>query len=153
MRRWLEGLETFAIDVTGYDFGTRPVSQIGFDSHLQCFMGNLITSLSRSVSPFTTTAIFDRALSVASSLAGKLQQAGRKTPVVEMLARLSAGGRVAILPHKRPRPLLPRVWDGIFKGGCLCASACLGWKFLLWTREPGDEPFMLANNPRASSSW
>jgi hypothetical protein len=38
-----EGLSDFAIDVTGYDFGTRPVSQIGFDSHLQCFMGNLIT--------------------------------------------------------------------------------------------------------------
>jgi immune inhibitor InhA-like protein len=38
-----EGLSDFAIDVTGYDFGTRPVTQIGFDSHLQCFMGNLIT--------------------------------------------------------------------------------------------------------------
>ena len=38
-----EGLSDFAIDVTGYDFVRAPVSQIGFDSHLQCFMGNLIT--------------------------------------------------------------------------------------------------------------
>jgi hypothetical protein len=37
-----EGLSDFAIDVTGYDFPQRSVSQIGFDSHLQCFMGNLV---------------------------------------------------------------------------------------------------------------
>ncbi len=38
-----EGLSDFAIDVTGYDFGSRPITDIGFDSHLQCFMGNLST--------------------------------------------------------------------------------------------------------------
>jgi hypothetical protein len=37
-----EGLSDFAIDVTGYDFPERGVAQIGFDSHLQCFMGNLV---------------------------------------------------------------------------------------------------------------
>jgi hypothetical protein len=46
-----EGLSDFAIDVTGYDFGTRPVSQIGFDSHLQCFMGNLITQTDANPNP------------------------------------------------------------------------------------------------------
>jgi hypothetical protein len=46
-----EGLSDFAIDVTGYDFGTRPVSQVGFDSHLQCFMGNLITQTDANPNP------------------------------------------------------------------------------------------------------
>ncbi len=46
-----EGLSDFAIDITGYDFGTRPVSQIGFDSHLQCFMGNLITQTDANPNP------------------------------------------------------------------------------------------------------
>jgi hypothetical protein len=46
-----EGLSDFAIDVTGYDFGTRPVSQIGFDSHLQCFMGNLAIQTDANPNP------------------------------------------------------------------------------------------------------
>ena len=46
-----EGLSDFAIDVTGYDFGRRPVSQIGFDSHLQCFMGNLIIPTDANPNP------------------------------------------------------------------------------------------------------
>jgi hypothetical protein len=46
-----EGLSDFAIDLTGYDFATRPVSQIGFDSHLQCFMGNLITQTDANPNP------------------------------------------------------------------------------------------------------
>src|SRR5215218_4656179 len=46
-----EGLSDFAIDVTGYDFPTRPVSQIGFDSHLQCFMGNLVTQTDANPNP------------------------------------------------------------------------------------------------------
>jgi hypothetical protein len=46
-----EGLSDFAIDVTGYDFATRPVSQIGFDSHLQCFMGNLVFQTDANPNP------------------------------------------------------------------------------------------------------
>ncbi len=46
-----EGLSDFAIDATGYDFPSRPVSQIGFDSHLQCFMGNLITQTDANPNP------------------------------------------------------------------------------------------------------
>jgi hypothetical protein len=46
-----EGLSDYAIDVTGYDFATRPVSQIGFDSHLHCFMGNLITQTDANPNP------------------------------------------------------------------------------------------------------
>jgi hypothetical protein len=46
-----EGLSDYAIDVTGYDFATRPVSQIGFDSHLQCFMGNLVTQTDANPNP------------------------------------------------------------------------------------------------------
>jgi hypothetical protein len=46
-----EGLSDFAIDVTGYDFATRPVSQVGFDRHLQCFMGNLVTQTDANPNP------------------------------------------------------------------------------------------------------
>jgi hypothetical protein len=51
-RTWAnEGLSDFAIDATGYDFPTRSVSQIGFDSHLQCFFGNLITQTDANPNP------------------------------------------------------------------------------------------------------
>jgi hypothetical protein len=46
-----EGLSDFAIDVTGYDFPERPVSQIGFDSHLHCFMGNLVFQTDANPNP------------------------------------------------------------------------------------------------------
>jgi hypothetical protein len=46
-----EGLSDFAIDVTGYDFPERPVTQIGFDSHLQCFMGNLVFQTDANPNP------------------------------------------------------------------------------------------------------
>src|SRR5215210_8434728 len=46
-----EGLSDFAIDATGYDFPSRPVSQIGFDSHLQCFFGNLIIQTDANPNP------------------------------------------------------------------------------------------------------
>jgi hypothetical protein len=46
-----EGLSDFAIDVTGYDFPERTVSQIGFDSHLQCFMGNLVFQTDANPNP------------------------------------------------------------------------------------------------------
>jgi hypothetical protein len=49
---WIdEGLADFAIDVVGYDFPERTVSQLGFDSHLQCFMGNLITQTEFNPNP------------------------------------------------------------------------------------------------------
>jgi hypothetical protein len=49
---WIdEGLADYAIDLTGYDFATRPVTQIGFDSHLQCFMGNLIIPTDANPNP------------------------------------------------------------------------------------------------------
>lgn len=46
-----EGLSDFAIDVTGYDFPERTVSQIGFDNHLQCFMGNLVFQTDANPNP------------------------------------------------------------------------------------------------------
>jgi hypothetical protein len=46
-----EGLSDFAIDITGYDFPERSVSQIGFDSHLQCFMGNLVFQTDANPNP------------------------------------------------------------------------------------------------------
>ncbi len=78
-----------------------------------------------------------------------------KTPVVEMLARaLQAGGRrVAILSRgykSVPRPLVLRLWDGIFKKKAVFAPRVVsdGTSLLLDSRTAGDEPFMLANNLR-----
>src|SRR5215210_2818683 len=36
-----EGLSDFAQTVTGYVIPTKPITEIGFDSHVQCFLGNL----------------------------------------------------------------------------------------------------------------
>ena len=36
-----EGLSDWAITLTGYGDPSKPVTQIGFDSHTQCFLGNL----------------------------------------------------------------------------------------------------------------
>jgi hypothetical protein len=46
-----EGLADYAIDVTGYDFAKRTVAELGFDSHLQCFMGNLVTQTEFNPNP------------------------------------------------------------------------------------------------------
>jgi len=36
-----EGLSDFAISLTGYGDPATPITEIGFDSHIQCFLGNL----------------------------------------------------------------------------------------------------------------
>jgi immune inhibitor InhA-like protein len=46
-----EGLADLAIDLTGYDFPKRTVAQIGHDSHLQCFMGNLVFQTDANPNP------------------------------------------------------------------------------------------------------
>lgn len=49
---WLnEGLSDLARSLTGYVDGRKQVTQIGFDSHLQCFLGNLRTATPANASP------------------------------------------------------------------------------------------------------
>jgi tetraacyldisaccharide 4'-kinase len=81
-----------------------------------------------------------------------------KTPVVEMLARqLSDGGRkVAILSRgykSVPKPLFRRLADKLFRKEELFAPRIVsdGTALLLDSKTAGDEPFMLANNLRGVS--
>src|SRR5471030_1767135 len=119
MRRWLEGLETFAIDVIlERRYGRRAdvlrwllfvLAQV----YLLIVQGRLALYNHRVFRPRSTGCLV---ISI-----GNLSVGGTgKTPVVEMLARaLQAGGRnVAILSRgykSVPRPLLLRLWDKVFK--------------------------------------
>ncbi len=154
MRRWLEGLETFAIDVIlERRYGRRAdilrwfllgLSRI----YLTIVQGRLALYRHRFFRPRTCGCLV---ISV-----GNLSVGGTgKTPVVEMLARaLQAGGRrVAILSRgykSVPRPLPVRIWNKIFKKQALFVPRVVsdGQSLLLDSRTAGDEPFMLANNLR-----
>ena len=154
MRRWLEGLETFAIDVIlGRRYGHRAdvlrwilllLSQV----YLVIVRGRLKLYRDRYFRP--------RSLGCLVISVGNLTVGGTgKTPVVEMLARaLHQGGRkVAILSRgykSVPRPFLLRLWDKIFKKTAVFVPRVVsdGQSLLLDSRTAGDEPFMLANNLR-----
>ncbi len=154
MRRWLEGLETFAIDVIlGRRYGHRAdvlrwillgLSQI----YLALVRGRLALYESRFFRPRTLGCLV---ISVGNLTVGGTG----KTPVVEMLARaLTEGGRkVAILSRgykSVPRPFFLRLWDKIFKHKAVFVPRVVsdGHALLLDSRTAGDEPFMLANNLR-----
>ncbi|MFZ4682324.1 MAG: tetraacyldisaccharide 4'-kinase [Terrimicrobiaceae bacterium] len=154
MRRWLEGLETFAIDVIlGRRYGHRAdvlrwflllLSQI----YLALVRGRLALYESRFFRPRTLGCLV---ISVGNLTVGGTG----KTPVVEMLARaLTEGGRkVAILSRgykSVPRPFFLRLWDKIFKKKAVFVPRVVsdGQSLLLDSRTAGDEPFMLANNLR-----
>jgi tetraacyldisaccharide 4'-kinase len=154
MRRWLEGLETFAIDVIlERRYGRRAdilrwilyvLSQI----YLLIVQARLAIYRNRIYRPRTLGCLV---ISVGNLTVGGTG----KTPVVEMLAKaLHAGGRkVAILSRgykSVPRPFLLRLWDKIFKKKAVFAPRIVsdGNALLLDSRIAGDEPFMLANNLR-----
>jgi len=154
MRRWLEGLETFAIDVIlGRRYGHRAdvlrwilllLSQV----YLVIVRGRLKLYRDRYFRPRTLGCLV---ISVGNLTVGGTG----KTPVVEMLARaLHQGGRkVAILSRgykSVPRPFLLRLWDKIFKKTAVFVPRVVsdGQSLLLDSRTAGDEPFMLANNLR-----
>lgn len=154
MRRWLEGLETFAIDVIlERRYGRRAD-----------ILRWLLLGLSQIylVIVQTRLALYrhryfrQRTLGCLVISVGNLTVGGTgKTPVVEMLARaLTAGGRkVAILSRgykSVPRPLLLRLWDRISKNKAMFTPRVVsdGQALLLDSRTAGDEPFMLANNLR-----
>lgn len=154
IRRWLEALEQFAIDVIlERRYGKRA-------SLLRWILLGL-SSIYRAVVQFRLWLYRERylrprALGCTVVSVGNLSVGGTgKTPVVEMLARaLSQGGRkVAILSRgykSRPKPLLVRVFEKLAgkEGAFHPRIVSDGRSLLLDSRMAGDEPFMLANNLR-----
>jgi len=154
MRRWLESLETFAIDVI---LERRTGMRAGF---LRFILHGLSHIYERIVSIriwlYRRFYLRPAVPGCPVISVGNLTVGGTgKTPVVEMLAReLQKGGRsVAILSRgykSVPRPLFRRIIDKIFKDKALFAPRIVsdGHALLLDSRTAGDEPFMLANNLR-----
>lgn len=154
MRRWFEGLETFAIDVIlGRRYGRRADALRGvlwLLSLLYLFLVQARLWLYRN-RIFRSHSHGCLVISV-----GNLSVGGTgKTPVVELLARaLQQGGRrVAILSRgykSVPRPFLLRLLDRITKKKAVFVPRVVsdGQSLLLDSRTAGDEPFMLANNLR-----
>lgn len=152
MRRYLEGLEQFAIDVIlERRYGKRAAILrwllLGL-SHI--FKG--IVKLRLYL--YRTRVLREHQLGCLVVSIGNLTVGGTgKTPVVEMFARaLNAGGRrVAILSrgYKSSRPpLLRRLWMRITGQSATQPPRVVsdGENVLLDSRMSGDEPFMLAKN-------
>lgn len=154
MRRWLEGLETFAIDVILERRYGRRADILRWILHGLAGFYRVIVQIRLAL--YKNRYFRPRSLGCVVISVGNLTVGGTgKTPVVEMLARaLQAGGRrVAILSRgykSVPRPLVLRLWDGIFKKKAVFAPRVVsdGTSLLLDSRTAGDEPFMLANNLR-----
>ncbi len=154
MRRWLEGIETFAIDVIlERRYGRRA-------DLLRAVLLQLST-LYRGIVQFRLALyrhrwMRERSPGISVISVGNISVGGTgKTPVVEMLAReLTAGGRrVAILSRgykSVSKPLLVRLFHQ-FTGKTptfIPRIVSDGRSLLLDARVGGDEPFMLANNLR-----
>jgi tetraacyldisaccharide 4'-kinase len=154
MRRWLEALETFAIDVILERRYGRRADVLRWILHGLAAIYRVIVQIRLAL--YRNRYLRPRSLGCVVISVGNLTVGGTgKTPVVEMLARaLQAGGRhVAILSRgykSVPRPLLLRVWDAIFQKKAVFAPRIVsdGNSLLLDSRTSGDEPFMLANNLR-----
>lgn len=154
MRRWLEGIETFAIDVIlERRYGRRA-------DLLRAVLAQLST-VYRGIVQFRL-ALYrhrffrGRAPGIPVISVGNISVGGTgKTPVVEMLAReLTAGGRrVAILSRgykSVPKPFLQQQLDRILRRNQRFVPRIVtdGRSLLLDSRTAGDEPFMLANSLR-----
>jgi len=154
MRRWLEGLETFAIDVIlERRYGRRA-------DLLRWILLGMSGIYSRIILLrlwlYRTRLYRTHHLGCPVISVGNITVGGTgKTPVVEMIAReLTAGGRkVAILSRgykSVPKPLIGRIIDKIFRKKAIFTPRIVsdGKSLLLDSRTAGDEPFMLANNLR-----
>lgn len=154
MRRWIEGLESFAMDVIldrryGRRAGAlRAVLLLLSFIYRAAVQGRLALYRHRVLKCHSHGCLV---ISVGNLTVGGTG----KTPVVEMLARdLTAGGRrVAILSRgykSVPRPLPARVLDSLLGRRKAFAPRIVsdGRSLLLDSRTAGDEPFMLANNLR-----
>jgi len=154
MRRWLEGLETFVIDVILERRYGRRADILRWILHGLSLGYRSAVALRLTL--FQWRIYRPRSMGCLVISVGNLTVGGTgKTPVVEMLARaLHEGGRkVAILSRgykSVPRPLLLRLSDKVFKKKALFTPRVVsdGQSLLLDSRTAGDEPFMLANNLR-----
>lgn len=154
MRRWLESLEGFAIDVI---LNRRSGKRAGLLRGVLLLLSFVYEKIIRvRVGLFEEYYFRPKMPGCPVISVGNLTVGGTgKTPVVEMLAReLCAGGRsVAILSRgykSVPKPFLRRLGDKIFKNKSVFAPRIVsdGHALLLDSRTAGDEPFMLANNLR-----
>jgi tetraacyldisaccharide 4'-kinase len=154
MRRWIEGLETFAIDVIlGRRYGRRA-------DLLRWLLGLLsvvyLGIVQSRLALYRHRVLRNHSPGCLVISVGNLTVGGTgKTPVVEMLARaLTEGGRkVAILSRgykSVPRPFFVRLMEKMTKNKSLFVPRVVsdGRSLLLDSRTAGDEPFMLANNLR-----
>lgn len=154
MRRWLEGIETFAIDVIlERRYGRRADILRWILRGLSHVYRGLVQA---RLALYRKRFYREHVLGCPVVSVGNITVGGTgKTPVVELLAReLTAGGRkVAILSRgykSVPKPLLRRVLDKILRKKAIFTPRIVsdGRSLLLDSRTAGDEPFMLANNLR-----
>ena len=154
MRRWLEGLETFAIDVIlGRRYGRRADILRWI---LRVFSWGYLAAVQCRLSLYRNRIIRPHSMGIPVISIGNLTVGGTgKTPVAEFLARelTAAGRRVAILSRgykSVPKPLGVRLWEKFSRRRELFAPRIVsdGTSLLLDSREAGDEPFMLASNLR-----
>ena len=154
MRRWIEGLESFAIDVILDRRYGRRADFLRWILHGLSFIYRSIV-LSR-IALYRNRFFRNHSPGCLVISVGNLTVGGTgKTPVVELLARaLEQGGRkVAILSRgykSVPRPFLLRLLDKVTKNKAVFVPRVVsdGRSLLLDSRTAGDEPFMLANNLR-----
>jgi len=154
MRRWIEGLETFAIDVI---LERRAGKRAGILRGILSALSRIYRAIVQARLSLYRNRIFrSHSHGVLVISVGNLTVGGTgKTPVVEMLARaLQQGGRrVAILSRgykSVPKPLLLRILDRLTGRKKVFTPRVVsdGVSLLLDSRTAGDEPFMLANNLR-----
>ena len=152
MRRWIEGLEQFAIDVIlERRYGKRAAV-------LRMFLFVLSLLFERIVQArlwlYRRRYLRNHPLGCMVVSVGNLTVGGTgKTPIVERLARTlqENGRRVAILSrgYKSRRPPLLKRLHGRLTGRineAIPRVVSNGRNVLLGSRESGDEPFMLATN-------
>ncbi|MDD5201050.1 MAG: tetraacyldisaccharide 4'-kinase [Terrimicrobiaceae bacterium] len=154
MRRWLEGIETFAIDVI---LERRYGKRAGILRSILHALSHAYRGIVQTRLALYRHRIFrEHALGCPIVSVGNITVGGTgKTPVVELLAReLTAGGRkVAILSRgykSVPKPLLGRIVEKVRRKKGIFTPRIVsdGQALLLDSRTAGDEPFMLANNLR-----
>jgi len=154
IRRWLEALEQFAIDVIlERRYGKRASLLRWFLLGLSGIYRWLVQT---RIALYRDRYLRPRSLGCTVVSVGNLSVGGTgKTPVVEMLARaLNQGGRkVTILSRgykSRPKPLPVRLFEKFTgkQGAFAPRIVSDGRSLLLDSRMAGDEPFMLANNLR-----
>lgn len=154
MRRWLEGIETFAIDVI---LERRYGRRADILRWILAGLSRIYTLVVQArLALYRNRFLREHNLGCTVVSVGNITVGGTgKTPVVELLAReLTAGGRkVAILSRgykSVPKPFISRVFEKILRKKAIFIPRIVsdGQSLLLDSRTAGDEPFMLANNLR-----